>query len=127
MKYLALDYGEKRIGTAVSDEGGTIAFPNRVIDATKAVRKPLEEIVASNGIGAIVVGMPLDREGNEGIAATGARRFSEKLAQWFGIPVVLWDERMTTAQAHRVMQDHRKGNADLAAATLILQSYLDSL
>lgn len=126
MKYIGIDYGEKRIGIAVSDDNGLIAFPRCVIDG-ESVRKKLAALAADEGIGGVVIGLPLGLNGEDGLAAMAARKFGAKVQEWLQIPVTLWDERMTTSQALRVMDNRRKGNADMAAAALILQSYLDSL
>lgn len=134
MRTLGIDHGERRVGLALSDEDGRIAHPHATI-ARKDPRALIEAIAAlvrEEGVEAIVVGLPLSLDGREGASARRARRFAELLGKATGIEVVLWDERMTTLAAERVLGEagvrkrEQKGVVDRVAASLLLQSYLDA-
>ncbi len=132
-RLLGLDYGNRRIGVAVSDPLGITA---QHLDAIRREgdRKDIDgiaRIVQELGVAGIVVGLPLLPDGNEGSQAAKARDFAEKVRARLGIPVAMWDERLTTVQAERhliesgVRRDRRKGVRDSLSAVLILQSALD--
>ncbi|MGA2749834.1 MAG: Holliday junction resolvase RuvX [Verrucomicrobiota bacterium] len=135
MRYLALDHGTKRVGVAISDETGTIALPLQYIAAEPAAQllERLKEIVAERQAGEVVVGMPRNMNGTYGPAAEKAREFVTALKQVLTVPVRTWDERLTSAQAGRMLietgmrRDKRKQRVDQTAAAILLQSYLDSL
>jgi len=131
MRILGMDYGKARTGLAISDEGGRIAFPLQVIEGSRDYRRKIEGPIQENGVGRIVLGYPLDMSGQAGETAKKVENIAERLRDWFGLEVVLWDERYTTSQAsHAVRKSgggNRKGMNDMAAATIILQSYLDSI
>ncbi len=133
-RILAVDPGEKRIGIAVSDPTGTIANPlgviqhvSRLVDAAEIARQAGEQ-----GAIRIVIGQALDEEGEEGPAARKARRLAEAVQSQTALPVELWDESGSTNEALSarrllgVKRNKRKGHADELAATVILQSYLDT-
>ncbi len=133
-RILAVDPGEKRIGIAVSDPTGTIANPlgvvhhvSRLVDAAEIARLANEQ-----GAALIVVGQALDDEGNTGPAARKAQRLAEAILSQTTLPVELWDESGSTAEARAarrlmgVKREKRKGHADDLAAAVILQSYLDA-
>ncbi len=134
-RYLALDVGSKRIGVAVSDELGLTAQP--VLTLTRK-RNPKDDLRALarlcrrfDCIG-IVVGNPLHLSGDLSPQAAKIQAFAQELANLTQLPVELWDERLTTREAHEILyaagkprQDH-KPLVDQVAATLILQSFLDS-
>jgi putative Holliday junction resolvase len=129
---LALDVGDKRIGVAVSDPGGTYAFPVKTIHRT-ALRADLREIVdlaRERGASTIVVGDPVSLDGSRGRQAASVDAFCAALRERFDGAIVREDERLTTAQATRtlieadVSRKKRKGVVDQLAATLILDSYL---
>lgn len=134
MRTLGIDHGERRVGLALSDEDGRIAHPH----ATLARRDPTElvaavaELVLSEGVRAIVVGLPLHLDGREGASARRARRFAERLEQATGLEVTLWDERLTTVAAQRALGEagvraaDQRAMVDRVAAALMLQSYLDA-
>jgi putative Holliday junction resolvase len=134
MRRLGIDHGERRVGIALSDEEGRIAHPRDTL-ARKDPRALLEAVASiarEEGVGEIVVGLPLHLDGSEGASARRARRFAELLEEAAGRPVVLWDERLTTAQADRALSEAgvrgraRRKVVDRVAAALMLQSYLDS-
>jgi putative holliday junction resolvase len=133
-RVLAVDPGEKRLGLAISDESGTIANPlavighvARLIDAAAIAQLAREQEAVM-----IVVGQPLDSEGNLGPAARRSVRLAEAIRSQTDLPIEFWDESGSTrsAQAARlamgVSRSKRKGHLDDLAATVILQSYLDA-
>lgn len=132
-RLLGIDYGRVRIGVAVSDETRMISRPVCCLEYKKDfIEKLQKELKPLLPIDAIVVGLPLQMNGKDGPMTEEVRKFSEYLYQALRIPVVLWDERLTSAQAERQLRDagmKRKERAefnDTLAAALILQSYLDS-
>lgn len=135
MTILGLDYGEKRIGVAVSDETLIIARGVATIER-KNRRKDtdaLREIVERLGVEKIVVGYPLRLNGTEGAQCQKVRRFAGHLEKSLGTPVVLWDEALSTCTAEDIMRDRqtrtrrKTGTIDRVAASIILQEYLDAL
>ena len=135
MRALGLDLGSKRIGVAVSDRSGTVATPLTVVQRGRTQRLDHEEIariVAAEEAEAVVVGLPLNMDGSEGRAATGARDEARRLATVVKVPVVLHDERLTTVSADRALIEARmKAQArrrvvDKVAAAVMLQSWLDA-
>lgn len=136
MKILAVDWGERRMGFAVSDETATIAFPLAVEECAgekqrkRAVLGKMEE----TGAGLLVVGLPLTMQGTEGESARAVKTFVESLRGSVTVPIVLWDERMTTDIAEQAARQSRprgrrsgsRERVDGMAAAVLLQSYLDS-
>lgn len=133
-RILGLDVGSRRIGVAVSDLLGitaqgleTIQRQNKRLDYAK-----LEQVIREYQVNEIVVGLPLRMSGAEGIQAEKMQRFAEDLRQKFQLPVYLWDERLTSTQANRLLREtdmsiRRRGQVvDQMAAVLILQSFMDS-
>ena len=133
-RILALDIGEKRIGVAVSDELGITAqgLPNIEITSMKETISKIEILLRDYNISEIVIGLPKNMDGSLGFKAEESMKFAELLGRRTDKPVVLWDERLTTKMAHQAMLEgnlsrkKRKKKADMIAAQLILQSYLDS-
>jgi putative holliday junction resolvase len=133
-RILGLDVGDRRVGVAVSDERGITAHP--VLTLVRSNRRQdlrsLARILRKHGCVEIVVGNPLYMSGDLSPQAIKAQAFAEMLRQEFGLPVSLWDERLTTTEAHRLL--HEAGRAgsehkmvvDQVAAVLILQSFLDA-
>ena len=133
MRALGVDVGERRVGLAVSDPSGLIASPLGVLtreehtDAVAEVLARAQELDAE----AIVVGMPIDLRGEEGVAARHMGEFVERLRAATELPVETCDERLTSAAAARAMQEaglterDRRGQIDKVAAALILQTWLD--
>ena len=134
MRTLGIDPGLKRIGLALSDELGMIAQPLDYIPAEPfdAFVRRLLELVAEREIGAIIVGMPRNMDGSFGPAAEKSQVLIEQLKELTAVPVRAWDERLTTAQANRILiagnvsRKKRKEKVDKMAAAILLQSYLDS-
>jgi len=133
-RVLCVDPGEKRIGLAVSDLSGTIANPlkvlehiSRTIDAAR-----IADLASECEAGLIVVGQPLDEDGQIGPQARKSQRLGEAIGLQTSTPVAYWDESGSTQTARKariemgVSRDHRKGHMDDIAATVILQTYLDA-
>jgi putative Holliday junction resolvase len=135
MKVLGLDIGEKRIGIAVSDalgctaQGLTVLQRNGADDDIGAI----QELIDTSQVSEVVVGLPKNMDGSLGEGAQKVMSFVSKLEESLSIPIVLWDERLTTAEATRVLlqadvsRKKRRTVVDKIAAVLILQGYLDSL
>ena len=134
MRILALDYGTKRVGVAISDELEMIATPLGYLDAQprEKLLDQIAQLVAERGVGLVVVGMPRNMDGSYGPAAEQVREFVEMLEKRLSVPVKTWDERLTTAQAEKLLlqadvsRKKRKKKVDHIAAAILLQSYLDS-
>ncbi|MCH8474305.1 MAG: Holliday junction resolvase RuvX [Opitutales bacterium] len=133
-KYLGIDYGERRIGLSFGDELG-LAFPEQPAnqDSPEDRFRHLEHIIKSRRITRLVVGMPYHMNGAKGAKAREAEAFGEELARRFGMPVDYVDERLSSSEAKARMGKkfrddpafRKTGQLDSAAATLILQDYLD--
>jgi putative Holliday junction resolvase len=133
-RYLALDVGSKRIGVAVSDELGLTAQPVLTLERHRSTREDLRSLARLArrfGVAGIVVGNPLHLSGESSPRAVRTQAFAAELGELTGLPIYLWDERLTTREAHGILyeagharQEHRIV-VDQVAATLILQSFLD--
>ncbi len=132
MRYLALDLGDRRIGIALSDQTGRVARPLEVMKRTSRAADfaHIGELVAQHGVEALVVGLPRNMDGTEGSQAAWVRDYSAALAEAIGLPLHLWDERLTTEEAAGIMHEQGKHAdkkwIDAVAAAVILQSYLDA-
>lgn len=132
MRIMAIDYGDARTGVAISDLLCSLTGSTRVIHGRMQEKliASLVEITKENEIGEIVVGLPRNMDGSEGVRAELCREFAGKLGEATGLPVKMWDERWTTVEAHRILSDHnyhgkkRKDTVDAVAASLILEGYL---
>jgi putative Holliday junction resolvase len=133
VRLLAIDYGERRIGLAVSDPTGTIASPAGHIVRRPGKRPPIAELArraAELAVEGLVVGLPLDGNGDETARSGNARQVGDELARRTGLPVRYVDERFTTAAALRAVREMgestrgRKGDVDALAATVLLQHAL---
>jgi len=128
---LALDFGRARIGVAISDELQLLAHPLETVRANEQAASRIADLGREKKVDHVVVGMPRQMNGEMGPAATEVLQFVEKLRAMLPCPVVTWDERLTTAAAHRALRDAGKktrqtrGYVDQVAAQMILQSYLD--
>ncbi len=137
----AIDFGLKRIGLAVSDERKIIASPLGTVQAERRLQDTAAKVVGelhqaeeTGGyiLDEIVVGLPLKMNGQVGLMADEVAHFVEELKKVLDLPVVMWDERLTSVQADRSMREgnmtrkKRSKHVDKIAAVLILQSYLDS-
>ncbi len=133
-RILALDHGTKRIGVAISDELKLIAQPVEFIPAEPlgGFFERLRAILAEKPCELLLVGMPRNMDGTYGPAAEKVKYFVEQLRQAVAVPVRTWDERLTSAQANRLMvqgqvrRDERKQKVDAVAAAILLQSFLDA-
>ena len=134
-RVLAIDYGERRIGLAVSDPSRTIASPAGFVSRRPRKRPPVAELVRqaeAHEATALVVGLPLDDAGNETPRSEEVRRVAAELERRTGLTVTLVDERYTTAAALRVVHEMggsvrgRRGDLDALAATVLLQHALAS-
>jgi putative holliday junction resolvase len=134
MRILGIDHGTKRIGLAISDELGVIAQPLEFVPAEPFDKflARLKEIIREKEVELLLVGMPRNMDGSYGPAALKVQEFTAVLGDTVGIPIKLWDERLTSAQANRfliqanVRRDQRKEKVDKTAAAILLQSYLDA-
>ena len=133
-RILGVDYGERRIGLALSDELCIIARPLGMIETgrVKDVFGEITSVAAANQVGEIVVGLPLNLKGQSTVSTERARAFAADLAARSGLPVVPWDERLSTRQGERMLiqsgmrREKRKRKIDALAAAIVLQSYLDA-
>jgi putative Holliday junction resolvase len=133
-RYLALDVGSKRIGVAVSDELGLTAQPVLTLERRRNPREDLRSLARlcrRFAVAGIVVGNPLHLSGEVSPRAAKTQEFAANLGSLTGLPIQLWDERLTTREAHQMLyeagrprQEHGRV-VDQVAATLILQSFLD--
>ncbi len=131
---LGIDVGSVRVGVAASDPTGTIASPVTVLqrDRTRDLWSRLREEIAGRNATMVVVGLPRLLDGSEGDMARDARAFAAEARRELGLPVSLWDERMTTVLAERSLiasgarRDKRRQVIDSVAASLMLQSWLDA-
>jgi len=133
MRVLGLDIGSKRIGIAISDAEGGIAFPAGKIER-KGRQQDLEalvQLIREREVERVVVGLPKHMDGREGVEARAAREFAADLARVAGLPVDTLDERWTTVEAERVLRaSGRRGRkrrelVDSVAASIILDTYLE--
>jgi putative holliday junction resolvase len=135
MKILGIDYGSKRIGLAISDELGITARPLAVIERKNLDRDldVLENFLRETNAGQIVLGLPLRLDGTRGIQCEKVDKFAAALKERFPLPVILWDEALSTWEADELMISagikgrKRRKMVDKIAAGIILQSYLNSL
>ena len=128
MRILGVDQGTKRIGLAISDETGTVATPVGYVGSVAE----LVQVATDRGAGQIVVGVPRRLDGTHSEQTARALSFIATLQEATALPVMKWDERLTTAQVERVLVEgnvrraDRKEKRDQLAATVLLQSYLDA-
>ncbi|MBO4652674.1 MAG: Holliday junction resolvase RuvX [Lachnospiraceae bacterium] len=138
MRLLGLDFGSATVGVACSDGLFLTAQPLTVIRRKHETKlrqtyQQIEEIVAERGINALVVGLPKRLDNSIGDRAEKTEAFAADLERRTGLPVVLWDERFTTVEAHRILdaggakREQKEAVVDKLAATIILQSYMDFL
>lgn len=134
---LGVDFGEKRIGMAVSDPTGTLATPLETLVRRAGKRPPIQpmaEIARELDVGQLVVGLPMGLDGSENEWCAEVRAMAEKLAERIDAPVAFVDERLTSVRAERAVRSvglsrtsrKQKGRVDAAAAQLILQAWLDN-
>jgi putative Holliday junction resolvase len=131
-RILAIDFGERRIGLAISDPLGITAQGLPTVDTRKVknVFSHIGDILKDKNVTKIVVGMPRNMNGSIGFKGETVKKFVHQLTEKTGVPVETWDERLTSVQSLRNMREmgikqKEKGTVDRISATLILQSYLD--
>jgi putative Holliday junction resolvase len=133
---MGIDFGEKRIGVAVSDPSNTVAVPLETLVRRTGKRPPyarMIELAAAYDIGQLVVGLPLGLDGTENEWCAEVRAMGTRLAERLNVPVAWIDERMTSVRAERAVRSgglaksrrEERGRVDMAAAQLILQAWLD--
>lgn len=135
MKVLAIDYGDARTGIAISDYTGLLVGTTDVIHSRKpdVTAREIARLAREHGAQRLVMGFPRNMDGTEGPRAALYRDFAAQVEAEAGIPVVLWDERRTTVEAHQILSDcnyrgkKRKNTVDAVAASLILEGYLSYL
>ena len=138
MRIMGLDFGSKTVGVALSDPLLITAQGLEIIrrEEENKLRKTfqrIEEIVKEYDVTKIVLGLPKNMNNTEGVRVELTMDFKEKLERRTGLPIEMWDERLTTVAADKAMmeaeirREHRKDYVDMIAATLILQGYLDKL
>ena len=133
-RFLGLDHGARRIGVAISDELGLTAQPLLTIQHSNARNdlRSIGRLLRRYACAGIVIGWPIHLSGDRSPRAIAAEKFADSLREEFNLPVHLWDERMSTAEAHRHLDAvgrgarDRKDVIDQIAAVLILQSWLDA-
>ena len=134
-RILALDLGKKRIGLAISDPLGITAqgLPNLARVNKRTDFAALEQMDRERQVGLILMGNPINMRGDEGRQSGWVREFAQALEKRTGLPVKLWDERLTSVEANRVLRssgisiEKRAAAVDRLSAVILLQSYLDSL
>lgn len=137
MRIIGLDYGTKTVGVALSDEAQIIAQPYLTIERKHANKlrqtyAAIETIIREQNVGRIVLGCPKNMNNTEGERVEDTKRFKEDLERRTGLPVIFVDERLTTVEANRILEETgvavsaRKAYIDKMAAAIILQNYLDA-
>jgi putative holliday junction resolvase len=132
LRYLAVDYGRKRTGLALCDEGETMASPLVVVEGTTGLIERIKQTLAREKIGTIVLGLPLNMDGTEGPQAAEVRTFGGLLQQRLKVPVEFFDERLSSFDAEDKLgamdltRGKKKKRLDAIAAAAFLQAFLDS-
>ena len=136
MRIMGLDFGSKTVGVAVSDRllltaQGVEIIRRKEENKLRQTLARIEELIVEYEVEEIVLGLPKNMNATEGVRVELTMEFKEKLERRTGLPVVMWDERLTTVSADKAMmeagirREHRKEYVDKIAAALILQGYLD--
>ena len=134
-RILALDLGKRRIGLAISDPLGITAqgLPNLVRTTKRADLALLQQLIREREVGLVLLGNPIGMRGAEGRQSGWVREFAEAIEKYTGLPVKLWDERLTSVEAGRVLRssgisiEKRAAAIDRLSAVILLQSYLDAV
>lgn len=138
-RILAIDYGERRVGLALSDETGVVAsesletIDRKNIKAGNTLEQEIVRVAEGYNVAEIVVGLPVNMDGSLGESAQKVLQFAQGLGSLTGLPVRTWDERLTSVVAQRIQRElnlplgkrREKGRIDRTAATLLLQNYLN--
>ncbi|MBR1853199.1 MAG: Holliday junction resolvase RuvX [Lachnospiraceae bacterium] len=136
MRIMGLDFGSKTVGVAISDPllitaQGVEIIRRKDENKLRQTLARIEELIVEYEVDELVLGLPKHMNGTEGVRVELTMEFKDKLERRTGLPVVMWDERLTTVAADRTMieagirREHRKEYVDMLAATFILQGYLD--
>ena len=136
MRIMGLDFGSRTVGVAISDSllltaQGVEIIRRKEENKLRQTLARIEELIVANEVEEIVLGLPKNMNDTEGVRVELTKEFKEKLERRTGLPVVFWDERLTTVAADKAMmeagirRENRKDYVDMIAATLILQGYLD--
>lgn len=135
MRIMAVDYGDARTGVAISDPSGMLAGEALVIKEWNAERlaEKLNDLAREKGVSLLVLGLPINMDGSRGPRAEKSEELARLIRQSHGLEVILQDERRTTIDAHRILTEtgrrgkKRKDTVDAVAASLILETYLNSI
>lgn len=131
MRYLAIDHGTKRTGLAICDSDETIASPLAVIQGQKELLKKIAEVVETENVEAVVLGLPLNMDGSEGSQTKLVLKFAEQLKDYLNIPVHLQDERLSSFSAEeklasaKLTKEKMRKRLDAVAAAEILEAFLE--
>jgi putative Holliday junction resolvase len=133
-RVVGVDLGSKRIGFAVSDPDRIIATAHKVVECAgdRKIREAILAVCAETGADLLVLGLPLNMDGSSGPAAERAQKFQADMRELLSIPIILWDERLTTKSAHAVLieagarRSKRRDLVDKVAAQFMLQHFLDA-
>ena len=136
MRIMGLDFGSRTVGVAISDSllltaQGVEIIRRKEENKLRQTLASIEELIVANEVEEIVLGLPKNMNDTEGVRVELTKEFKEKLERRTGLPVIFWDERLTTVAADKTMmeagirRENRKDYVDMIAATLILQGYLD--
>ena len=136
MRIMGLDFGSRTVGVAISDSllltaQGVEIIRRKEENKLRQTLARIEELIVENEVEEIVLGLPKNMNDTEGVRVELTKEFKEKLERRTGLPVIFWDERLTTVAADKTMmeagirRENRKDYVDMIAATLILQGYLD--
>ncbi len=132
MRYLAIDYGEKRTGLAICDADETIATPLTTIQTKKEPLKKIADVVRAENVQAIVLGLPLNMDDSEGPQTKLVQKFAEQLRKHLDIPIHFQDERLSSFNAEQKLapadltRDKKKKRLDAVAAAVILEAFLET-
>ncbi len=135
MTWMGLDLGQRRVGVAISDPRGSFAMPHATLEVPRGGDFPLAallELLDSSGAEGIVVGLPMRLDGSLGPEAEAAEQFAADLRTKVSMRVVLWDERLSSVEAERLLEEagvrskRRRAITDRVAAAVLLQGFLDS-
>ncbi len=131
MRYLAIDHGDKRTGLAICDSAETIASPLAVIEGQKELTKKIAEVVRTENVEAIVLGLPLNMDGSQGFQAKKVLQFADRLKNHLNIPIHFQDERLSSFSAEQrlasaeLTRKKKKKRLDAVAAAEILEAFLE--
>lgn len=136
MRIMGLDFGSRTVGVAISDSllltaQGVEIIRRKEENKLRQTLARIEELIVANEVEEIVLGLPKNMNDTEGVRVELTKEFKDKLERRTGLPVLFWDERLTTVAADKAMmeagirRENRKDYVDMIAATLILQGYLD--